>query len=304
MTFDPIAPAPALAVLAAVLVLLRLVSLRPAISAGRESLARWAAMTVALTLVVLAAFRPGVGDVEDTATSTGANGGTNIFFVVDRSADSAIADFGGQARMAGMRADMAELMDLHPDARFAVISFASRPAVEWPLSADNWSLTPVLSALLPYPGDQAEAPNAGAAANTLRYQLIAAAQQYPGAENLVYYFGSGAQQSDAPQGTFESDGVDGGAVFGYGSAAGRPQLAAIADQLGLPYFSRSPGAKLPQAQDRPATSAARADDASGAPRTEFYWLLSIVAAVLLLGEISLSVRDLRRARATQRQVRS
>ncbi|MEZ0342839.1 VWA domain-containing protein [Mycobacterium sp. pV006] len=303
MTFDPVAPAPALAVLAAVLVVLRLVALWPARSAGRESLARWAAMTVALILVLLAAFRPGSGAVEDTEHSATAGGGTNVFFVVDRSADSAIADFGAAPRMSGMRADMTALMEAHPDARFSVISFAARPAIDWPLSADTWSLAPMLDALSPYPGEQAEAPNPVAAATVLRYQLIAAGQQYPGADNLVYYFGSGAEQAQTPPGGFESDGVDGGAVFGYGTAAGRDRLSAIADQLGVPFYARSPGTELPQGQDR-APVAAAPTAASQERRTELYWLLTMAAAVLLLGEITLSVRDLRRARATGREVRA
>lgn len=303
MTFDPVAPAPALAVLAAVLVVLRLVALWPAMSGGRESLGRWATTTVALILVLLAAFRPGTGAVEDTEHSATAGGGTNVFFLVDRSADSAIPDFGAASRMSGMRADMTALTEAHPEARFSVISFAARPAIDWPLSADTWSLTPMLDALNPYPGEQAEAPNPAAAATVLRYQLIAAGQQYPGADNLVYYFGSGAEEAQTPQSRFESDRVDGGAVFGYGTTASRDRLSAIADQLGVPFYTRSPGTELPQTQDR-SPAAAASPDSPQERRTELYWLLTMVAAVLLLGEITLSVRDLRRARATGREVRA
>lgn len=304
MTFDPIAPAPALAVLVAALVVLRLVTLRPAAAAGRESVLRWAAMTAATMLVLLAAFRPGIGEVPDTQTSAGApTGGANVFFVVDRSAESATPGYGGSPRMAGMREDMATLMRLHPEARFAVITFAARPTIQWPLSSDVWSLEPVVAAMNPYPaGDRAAADeqlNPGAAANVLRYQLIAAGQQYPAAENLVYYLGSGGEPSDIPQVSFESTGVDGGAVFGYGP--GRDGLSEIAEELGVSYFQRSPGTELPQAQSNSADTATPAE-AVGPHRTEFYWLLTTVAAVLLLGEVFLSVRDLRRARATQRQV--
>ncbi|BBX18836.1 hypothetical protein CRI77_01635 [Mycolicibacterium duvalii] len=306
MTFDPVVPAPALAVLAAVLVVLRLVTLRPAVAAGRESVLRWATMTAASVLVLLAAFRPGLGEVPDTQTSAAAaGGGENVFFVVDRSAAAATPDYGGAPRIAGMREDMAALMRLHPDARFAMISFASRPAIEWPLSSDVWSLDPVVAAMNPYPtagGESTEDQvNPGAAANVLRYQLIAAGQQYPAAENLVYYFGSGTTPPDLPQVAFESSGVDDGAVFGYGPD--RAGLGEIGEQLGVSYFQRSPATEVPQAQSNSADAVAT--DASATPRrTEFYWLLTTVAAVLLLGEIYLSVRDLRRARATQRQVRS
>ncbi|UXA18685.1 VWA domain-containing protein [Mycobacterium sp. SMC-4] len=304
MTFDPVAPAPALAVIAAVLLVLRLVTLRPAVTTGAESVSRWAAMTTAMLLMLLAAFRPGLGDVaEETSPAAASRGGANVFFVVDRSAESALPDWDGAPRLTGMRQDMVELMQSNPDARFAVISFASRPAIDWPLSGDTWSLEPVVAAMNPYPADPDEQVNPGAAANVLRYQLIAARQQYPAADNLVYYFGSGAAAPDTPQGQFQSGGVDGGAVFGYGPRTGQAELGDIAGQLGLPYLQRSPGTDVPQAQTHSAATAVAAD--SGTPqRREFYWLLTMVAAVLLLGEIYLSVRDLRRARATQRQVLS
>ena len=71
----------------------------------------------------------------------------------------------------------------------------------------------------------------------LRYQLIAAGQQYPESKSLVYDFGSGAGGSRAPQGEFDPlpGSVDGGAVFGYGAALNEPGLQRIAQQLGVPY---------------------------------------------------------------------
>jgi hypothetical protein len=306
MTFDPVLPPVFLAVVAVVLLALRAVTLRWAAGGGR-SLLRWSAVTVAMLLVLLAAVRPVTGSASESEPGQGLHGGANVYFVVDRSADSAITDFGGAPRMSAMRDDMLSLIDAHPGARFAVLAFASRPAIDWPLSADAWSLPPVVEALTPYAGPTAAGTevNAGAAANVLRYQLIAAGQQYPQASNLVYYLGSGAAQSTVPQGVFDVGRIDGGAVLGYSAGdPGDATLRGIADQLGVDYLARRAGQALPPTvtpADQPGTE----PDSSAIPhRVEWYWVLTLVASMLLLGEIYLTTRDLLRARATRKVVLS
>lgn len=301
MTFDPVLPPAALAAVAAVLVALRVLSLRPAAAAGRPALLRWTGMTVALALLLVAAARPGGAAEARAEAPTSSRGGDNVFFVVDRSEDSAVDDFGGRPRMAGIRDDIDALIDAHPGARFAVISFASRPAVDWPLSGDAWSLRPVVEALNPYPGVTADQVNAAAAATVLRYQMISAGQQYPGADNLVYYFGSGAPRSTVPQGEFDIDAVDGGDVFGYAAdGTGDQRLREVADQLGVPFVIRRPGEAAPTGTQ--SASSAPVVDPAGERGDEFYWLLTLVASALLLVEMALSVRDLRRARSTAREM--
>ena len=305
MTFDPVLPPVFLAVIAATLIALRAVTLRWAAGTGRRTLLRWSATTVAILLVLLAAARPVTGSASDSEPAQRPQDGANVYFVVDRSADSAITDVDGAPRMSAMRDDMLELIDTHPGARFAVIAFASRPAIDWPLSADAWSLTPVVEALNPYAGPTAAGTevNAGAAANVLRYQLIAAGQQYPQAPNLVYYLGSGAAESTVPQGVFDVDGIDGGAVLGYSAdGAAEVTLRGIADQLGVDDVARRAGEALPQA-GAPADQPAAQADSSGTPqRVEWYWVLTLLASLLLLGEIYLTTRDLLRARATRKVV--
>ena len=294
MTFDPVLPPVALAALAVVILALRAVVLRSATRSGRWGVLRWAATTGALMLVVLAAARPGV-DAEPTADDAGAN----VFFVVDLSADSAIADVGGSTRMSAIREDIDALMAAHEGARFGVITFTSRPAVAWPLSGDAWSLRPLVDTLSPAVGPNAAADqaNAAAAANVLRYQLIAARQRYPQAEELVYYFGSGAAQSTSPQSEFAAEAVDGGAVFGYDGGDGAARLRAISDQLGVPYVDRAAGDPVRAAETGSADAATIAESP---PRTEYYWVLTSLASALLLIEIGLTVRDLRRTRLSDR----
>ena len=296
MTFDPVLPPVALAALAVVILALRAVVLRPATRSGRWGVLRWAATTGALMLVVLAAARPGV---DAAAERTADHAGANVFFVVDLSADSAIADIGGATRMSAIREDIDALTAAHEGARFGVITFTSRPAVAWPLSGDAWSLRPLVDTLSPATGPAAAADqaNAAAAANVLRYQLIAARQRYPQAEELVYYFGSGAAQSTSPQSVFAAEAVDGGAVFGYDGGDGAARLRAISDQLGVPYVDRAAGDPVRAAETGSADAATLTESP---PRTEYYWVLTSLASALLLIEIGLTVRDLRRTRLSDR----
>ncbi len=294
MTFAPVVPAAALMLIAAAVVVLRLITMRSLASGPRHRWAtvwRWSGLTLALLLMLIAAARPGIGHTDPHSVAAPRSGDdTNVFLLVDRSTDAADA----------VRADMQALIEAHPQSRFAVIGFAARPSLDWPLSQDAWSLQPEITALTTYaePSDQV---NAAAAANVLRYQLIAASQQYPGSQNLVYYFGAGAPGSQAPQGDFDpvAGSVDGGAVFGRGTTLDEPALRRIADQLGVPYLG--PDDDLPVTRAAPDDSVAQLQ-ADGDRRTELYWVFTIVAAVLLLFESYLSIREFRRTRTPRREL--
>lgn len=306
MTFDPVLPPLVLGITAVAIIALRLVALGQAVrsGSGRNATMRWCGVTSAVLLILIAAARPGTGPIPGDVMHSATRGGANVYFVVDRSADSAIGDYGGRTRMSGIRDDIQTLIESHPGARFAVISFASRPLIDWPLSNDAWSLEPAVAALNPHADGAAAGSlvNAGAAANVLRYQLIAAGQQYPQSKNLVYYFGSGAGRSGAPQGVFDAGAVAGGAVFGYGGgpALDEVSLRRIAEQLGLAYVQRAAGAPLPQAAT--AAGPPTATSPSAPRRVESFWVFTTLASLLLLVEVCFSARDLRRARSIYREV--
>ncbi|HEX2214019.1 MAG TPA: VWA domain-containing protein [Mycobacterium sp.] len=306
MTFTPVLMPVLLAVVAAVVIVLRLLTMRQLATSRSQrwsTVWRWSGLTLAVVLLLIAAARPAIGHGEQQATAapTG-DAAPNIFLVVDRSADSAVTDYGdGQPRMAGIRDDIAALIDRYPHARFAMLSFASRPSMDWPLSEDTWSLRPVVAAVEPYTPDAGEV-DAAAAANVLRYQLIAAGQRHPDAPNLVFYFGSGAPGSRAPQGEFDAmpGAVDGGAVFGYGAGRSDSTLTRVAEQLAVPYVPRDGGGPIPE-QDIVASE--HADASAVAPdRTDLYWVFTLVAAVLLLFEIYLTLREFRASRGARRDV--
>lgn len=301
MTFQPVLPWPILAVVVGALLLARVVALRQVLlSAGRRrgrAVLRWSGVTLAVLLLIAATTRPALyahGNGQGATAAAGAN--LNVFLVVDRTADAE-----GEPRTAGVRDDIAALIKQYPAARYALIGFASKASLDWPLSEDVWSLRPTVAALGTQ--DASSGVNAGAADNVLRYQLIQATQQYPGSRNVVLYFGSGAPGSRAPQGDFNimRDTVAGGAVLGYGGGAAidEAELHRIAAQLDVPYVHREPGqpfrAGLPEA---PGNAGDAAD------RTELYWLPALLAAGLLLVEIYLSVREFRRGRIARRDLAS
>ncbi len=298
MTFSPVVPPVLLIAIAVAALVLRLITMRQlARSPGQRwtTVWRWSALTLAVVLMLIAAARPMLGSDTEQSAATNSDGDTtaNVFLVIDRSADSPIAD---------IRDDVAALIDRYPQARFAMITFAARSSLEWPLSDDNWSLKPVVAAVTAYPDAAGGEVNAAAAANVLRYQLIGAGQRSPAAQNLVFYFGSGAPASQAPQGEFDPvpGSVDGGAVFGYGATRDEPRLEAIAGQLGVPFIPRSAG--RPVTDDAPDVSGVPSAQAGAtAPdHTDLYWVFTTVAAVLLLFEIYLTLREFRTSRVARR----
>ena len=344
MTFEPVIPAVILVAVAVVLIAIRLVALRRALrptAAGRRArvVLRWSGLTAAVLLVLLAAARPSIQSAGPSSgpAATAAGSNVNVFFVVDRSVDLRVQDFGDhKSRMAGIRSDITALIDQYPRARFAVISFSSRSATDWPLSDDIWSLRPMIAGLSPYTSMQPDSMyqvDAAAASDTLRYKLYQAEHQYPRSANLVFYVGAGAPGSRAPQGKFDlgSAKVAGGAVLGYGTSAGGPipreiingdvvyaadaqtgtalnsaineqALRAIAGQLGVGYVHREGGQGIASVVSAVNAESNGAATTLGVERTELYWVLTLPAAVLVLIEICLTIRHFRRNRLARRDV--
>ncbi|MBU9767323.1 VWA domain-containing protein [Mycobacterium sp. TNTM28] len=285
----PVLPPVLLAALAVVLVVARAVTFERVRTQGGgwPAVWRWSALTGAGLLLLMAGLGPVVGDARDTVPRPAGDRDPSIFVVLDRSPEMA---------QSGAREDIAALIERYPHARFAVIGFADRPSLQWPLSADTWGLRAVVSALDAHPATaEGRQTNVGAAAGVLRYQLISAAAQFPRAQNLVFYLGAGAPESQAPQRGFQlpEDTVDGGAVLGYGTA-GTPALRAVADQIGVPFVPRTGDTPLaaalpggPTPDQAPAVTSDRAG-------VELYWVFAGAAGLLVLVELYLVLRELRR----------
>lgn len=353
MTFHPVLPAVSLLIIAAVLLLIRMVALyrlllRTGTGRYRRVAMRWSGLTVAVILLLIAACRPGFDHDRGTysvALNPAANvdPNLNVFFVVDRSVNSRVEDFGdGKSRMSGIRADVRALIDEYPHARFALISYASKASMDWPLSDDAWSLQSVVHGLSPYTlvaPDTIYQANAAAARDVLRDKVNEAAATFPGSKTLVFYFGEGAADSRVPAVSFdiERGKIAGGAVLGYGTPVGGPipagwvdgkmvyqsdpggsgaalnstideaRLKDIAAQLNVPYFHRETGQPiggvLPPL-DRSAGVRHEGDKLTTrlVDRREMYWVFTLAAAALLLVEIALTIREYRRNRMSRRDI--
>lgn len=251
---------------------------------------RRSGLVLAAVLLLIAAFRPTLGDAEPSVTRIAGEREPNVFLIVDRSAEMS-------SHMALARDDVNAVLDRYPDARFSMISFDARPSLDWPLSADSWSLRPIIAAADSYPRGTDVMTNAGAASTVLRYQLISALQQYPRAQNLVFYFGAGAPDSTVPQREFQisENAVDGGAVFGYGTA-GTTVLQSVADQIGVDHLQRDQIRSIAEVIPEAADVEQPADNASTPSGFELYWVPAGIAALLILAELYHALRHLRRTR--------
>lgn len=297
MTLNPVLPPVLLVLLAATLVATRAAAwwrlTRGATS--RSALWRWTGLSVAALLLMAAAMRPVLGATASAQDPADARE-PNVFLVIDRSPEMAAPGPDGNSPAAQVNSDVTQLIDHYPKARFAVIGFASGPRLEWPLSADSWSLKPVVTAAATYAAPDAAATDAGAASTVLRYQLLSAAQQYPQAENLVYYLGAGTPKGRTPQGEFElpDNSVAGGAVLGYGSD-GIPSLQSVAEQIGVQYVQRT-GPSIPTEALAEPPAPVQQDTRRASSGTELYWALTGPAAILILIELYLVLREVARTR--------
>ncbi|CRZ17348.1 vWA domain-containing protein [Mycolicibacterium neworleansense] len=302
MRFEPVLPPLLVAALAVMLIVARALTFGRvrAEGGGWAAVWRWSALTTAGLLLLVAALGPVAGRTHDTVPRPAGDRDPNIFVLLDRSPDMS------GTRIAAAREDIAALIERYPRGRFALISFADRPSVDWPLSADTWSLSPVVAATNARPAapDTPDA-NVGAAASILRYQLISAVQQFPRARNLVFYLGAGAPDSQAPQRQFQlpEDVVDGGAVLGY-DGAGAQALGGVAEQIGVPFVPRTDTTPLAEAVAGDETSSQAPPAAPVSTAVELYWVFAAAAALLILVELYLVLREFRRSQPIDLGLRS
>lgn len=281
--------------------------------------ARWRYAAMVL-LVVLAAARPGLGG----APAPVANTELNVFFVVDTTPSSAAEDYNGSSpRLDGMKADIMALAEEFAGARFSLITFDSSAATVLPLTTDATALRTLTEVIDPRPTFNSKGSSISVADSVLAGRLAAAQQAHPERPRLVYYLGDGEQTAATTPAPFkDSPGlVDGGAVLGYGTAAGgkmrdrsfgsdkpgpwivdkeasyapavsiidEQALRNVAGQFKVPYVHReAPGGlgpaladSAPKASVQPSGQDARA----GAGRWELYWVLALAAFGLALWEL-------------------
>lgn len=293
--------------------------------------APWLRRGLLVVLLAAAIARPGLpgGSVQ------GATADLNVFFVVDTTTSMVAEDYGdGSPRMEGLRQDIMAIAEELPGARFSLITFDIKGHVRMPLTTDTLALETITSVLEPQVTAYAKGSSITAARQVLAERLAGARDSHPERPRLVFYLGDGEQTSArAPQPLELDNGlVAGGAVLGYGTAAGgrmkentglesddgareasyvqdgsggttrdavsridEARLQEIAGQLGVPYVHRSAGdpvAAMMQ-QARPGALEHTQDAGSLPGRTELYWIFAAGAFALGLVEAAVVLRRLR-----------
>ena len=256
-------------------------------------------------------LRPGLpgGSAETLATEV------DVVIVVDATASIVAEDWDGTApRLEGVRADVGAIVARYPGARFALLTFDSEAAVRVPLTTDANAVISSMSVLRPEVTANSQGSSVGVAADLLAQTLQGAADLAPERARLAFYLGDGEQTSSGEVEPFDAsaDLLAGGAVLGYGTAAGGQMrrtdagvggpgdyilyegapaistldpdnLRLIADDLGVEYVERS--ADLPLELPDVPPSPTVATDGSTPSVVELTWLRALVAGLLLALEL-------------------
>ena len=294
-----------------------------ALSAGRGR-RPWILRGLLVVCLLAAAWRPGIPGAE----AKGAVSDLNVFFVVDVTTSASAEDHGGAQRLEGMRSDMVAIAERLAGAKFAVLAFDTRGSVRMPLTTDTSAVEATAEVLRPAYWLYSKGSSISAGAQVLRERLEASARDAPERGRVVFYLGDGEQTSAQPPTPFGIDTslVNGGAVLGYGTAAGgrmrenspleeddgqayiqdpttggdavsridEEALRGIAGELGLPYVHRGPGEGVDEALVKAEPGQLRVSAESGLfGRFELYWMFALAAFALALAEVVRSGRALR-----------
>lgn len=302
---------------------------------GRDGILRG----LLVLLVLAAALRPGIpGGNAEAATAD-----VNVFLVVDTTSSIAAEDYGNsRPRLDGVRADIRAIAEALAGARFSLITFDTNASVRMPLTTDTSALDTLVEVLEPQVAAYSKGSSVTVAAELLDERLRAARDSTPERPRIVFYLGDGEQTSGKAPAPMRLDKglVSGGAVLGYGTAAGgrmkentgpgpdddagyipdrsggtgrdalsvigEGRLRQIAGDLGIPYVHRTAGdgaASMLQKAD-PGTLERGEGDTSLEGRTELYWVLAAGTFLLGLREVVLVLRQLRELRPARDSTQS
>jgi Ca-activated chloride channel family protein len=327
VAFDPVLSPVLIAVLAAVGCL---VAAWPRLQ-GRRDRRGWPVRLLLVPVLGVLLLHP---VLEGTTTATaGSVPARQVLVVLDRTTSmSALDRPDGRPRLDGVRADLAALTDTLGGARFALVTWGRSVREVLPFTSDRAAFSQAVELT------EAEDPRAGAGSSVDRPLpevteiLRRAAEQHPERGLVLLVLSDGEDTSGDPPRSWASLAplVDGGAVLGYGTAAGgtmprdggRPgagpllvdprtgepavsrldedNLRRIARDLGVPYLHRSTrgglarwAASLPEPD---ATLRRRA-----AAPVDPAWVLGLLVLALALVELRRWWRELHAVRREGRR---
>ena len=315
LSFVPVAPLPLLLVVAALGLALIWWPAGP--RERSEPLVARGRRTAMVVLLLIAALRPAIpgDDVRVDASAV------DVYLVVDTTSSVMARDYGdARPRLEGVRADIKALTTQLTGARFALVTFDIDTTVRLPLTSDGAAVSAAADTLRPETSVWSRGSSVTIARDQLRTALERGRDAHPERARLVFYFGDGEQTTAQDPRPFEiaSQLINGGAVLGYGTAAGgrmaitaafetgdivdpstgqpaisvidEEQLAAIANQLGVPYLHRTVddgGLAIVEAVRLKELAPLRATDSGEivGGRAELGWVALLLLAVLAAWEI-------------------
>ena len=280
----------------------------------------WIARIVLILLVTVVAFRPAFGGGAPAST---AEGGLEVYFVVDTTSSMAAEDFGpdNSPRLSGVRSDISGIAQALTGAEFALITFDSSALQRMPLTTDLTALRSAVTVMTQEVTGYSSGSSIDAPVELLGQVLADADETKPDRPRIVFYFGDGEQTAQTEPGSFEelAGDISGGRVLGYGTEQGgrmlsfdgyndmysdptyiqdfsanppadavsrinEANLETIAAQLGVDYSLRHAGDPVDSLVSGIEVDAARVSQDPGRSPFELYWIAAIGIGLLLLRE--------------------
>ncbi len=327
LSFLPVAPLPLLVVVA--VVGLALIWWPAGSREQSESLVARGRRTAMVALLLVAALRPAIpgNDVRVDASAV------DVFLVVDTTSSVMARDYAdAKPRLEGVRSDIKGLVTQLAGARFSLITFDIDTTIRLPLTSDGAAVSAAADTLRPETTVWSRGSSVTLARDQLRTALERGRDTHPERARLVFYLGDGEQTAAQDPRPFDMDSqlINGGAVLGYGTAAGgrmaitaafetgdiidpstgqpaisvidEKQLSAIAGQLHVPYVHRTRddgAAGIVEAVQLKELAPLRATDAAEivGGRSELGWIALLLLAALAAWELGALVAAASRRRA-------
>lgn len=282
----------------------------------------WARRVLMVLLLAVVAVRP----VTSAETEQVERMNGNVLFVVDRTGSMNAEDGPeGAPRLDGVKADMREIMELTAGSRYGIIAFDSAATSQLPMTTDAGAAEAWIETLEVEATAYSQGSNIDRPLDVMRSTVAELETEDPEAHTIVYYLSDGeiTDGQEPARFTGMANGIDAGAVLGYGTVeGGRMQgtgseyaegeyiqdpdggdgishadpeaLERIAQDLGLPFLHR-PDGDLAATLDGITLRPIPYETGSKTPAfQDWYWLASIPLAVLFVWELGGLVRNLPR----------
>ena len=313
----PVVPPALIAVAAVALVVLGLVLV---VRRPRER-GTWVIRVLMVLALAGIMIRPGYGQVPAQATTPD----LEILVVVDRTTSMSALDWNGsESRLDGVRADLEQLTEVFPGARFSLITFGRFVRTELPYSSDSEAFLSAVNVMQREDAFDGSGSKIDAPLEEMTTSLKEAAERNPDRKRLVVLATDGENTVGGDQESFQGldDLVDAGLVLGYGTESGGRMLmfedsksyvydtstnedalskldeeilTQVASEMGVDYQHRQAAGGLDKWADKVETSFTDDDDEIVAAH-ETYWMFALVLFALALAELTVTWRGFHSAR--------